>query len=214
MEFEQILLQKKVAGFNKAKSLLHSLIRQREQQLIYSNESVGIHIRNIDKQIDNNLKIKREIHEALTIGVKVTEILKKMDQLLVKATEWGRWDARMEDQDKRYGMRVDQATKLSYEAKQLLLQFEDELKDIYADQKIYLSYNLESFQHFNSFFFDNLISDWVLQRKVRNALYNVQAVKDKVIRICSSLTHELKQTSNAVEYLIDKKEKIVLELYS
>ena len=212
MEFEQQLLEKKVAGFNKAKSHLHALIRQREKELIHTNSDSRLLIQNINSEMDAKLNMKREINEALTVGLKVTEILRQMEDHLEKATDWGQWTSSYNPPGEKYIKHVDKANKLSFEAKSLLLLFEDELKDIYEDQKLYLAYNLESFKHFNSFFYDNLISDWILQKKIKNALSFIQACKDKVIRICSSLKQEFKQTSSAIEYLQNKKEQIVLDV--
>ena len=46
--------------------------------------------------------------------------------------------------------------------------------------KLYIK--LDGFGRFIHIFFDNLISDWVIQRKIKNALNNVESTFDKTRR--------------------------------
>ena len=60
-----------------------------------------------------------------------------------------------------------------------------ELNDIGV--KVDLPLKFESFNSFLDFFFDNLISDWIAQRKIKATLDNIHSVAD----ICSELNADL-----------------------
>ena len=59
-------------------------------------------------------------------------------------------------------------------------------------------------------FFDNLISDWIMQQKIKNALANVYSVRDKIDRILHSLKIDLQEITPAMQAVQKDIENIVL----
>ena len=92
----------------------------------------------------------------------------------------------------------------------LLNRFENELRDVYNPRQLNLSLNLDSFTRFIDIFFDNLISDWVVQQRIRNALSNVVSVKDKASRLIGTLEMDDKDLVVKMKQLEKEKKQLVL----
>ena len=58
---------------------------------------------------------------------------------------------------------------------------------------------------------DNLISDWIIQQKIKNALHNVDGVYDKVQRLLQSIQLKLKNLEGEQHKLNTAKDQIILQ---
>jgi len=212
LDFERKILQKKLTNYNKTKSELHNLIRQRAQSLVQEDELAKQLITDIDKEIDANIAFKRELYEAITVALKIKRALREVINNLNKVLKWGEYTLNNPDQHIRKMTYMNKAKDHAYLAKQLLQEFEDELADIYDKQNINIQTTLETFRYFIQSFFNDLILDWVVLMKIQNASHTVIQVNNKVNEIARTLQNELKTTESNLEVLIDKKEKIILEL--
>ena len=105
---------------------------------------------------------------------------------------------------------IDKAKDLSYHVKHLLVRFQKDLSHIYGPENFDIQIQLDSFSRFTDIFFDNLISDWIIQQKIQNALSNVQSVRDRVYRICQSLDAEISKSNNSIEALEEQRKELIL----
>lgn len=218
MEFEKGVLQEKLKTKNAIELELKNQIEIREHQLLNYPNSLQAILKSINRDIDAKIGLKREIYEAKIVGTKLNRVLEKMIANLEDTQGWGEWD-QWADPDKveHHGHMqmkkesIDKAQNLSYHAKQLLQEFEDELKDIYADRRIAISYLLKDFSHFNNQYANDLLSDWVIHQKVNNVLSNVKSVRDQVRRLIASIDHEMKQADQSILYLETRKKELILE---
>ncbi len=212
LEFEKGILIKKLENYPETKSELHNLIRLREKSLSIEDKLAKQLINDINTEIDTTVAYKRELHEAIIIGLKIDKIFKKIISNLDKVVQWGQYTLDSPDVHIRKMTYINKAKENSYIVKQLLEEFEDELMDIYDDKNIYIQSSVKTFRHFIDSLFDNLISDWIILFKIQNSIYTIHQIKDKVVRILKSLQHELKQVEENFEMLLDKKNKIITEL--
>jgi hypothetical protein len=100
---------------------------------------------------------------------------------------------------------------LAYQAQQHLRQFEIELADVYRQQNYTLKIELGSFNSFVHVLFDNLISDWVIQQKIQNAVSNVAAVRDRVTRLLGNLEADRRSTGDEIGRLLKERERLVMK---
>ncbi len=213
IEYEVNLLEEKLAKSPGVEEQLKMLMKQREEELM-RNPLSAAQLRGIDKEIEDRLRLKVEINEALDAGKAVLPILQNMIASLQQAKNWGNWDmyggrrGGMTDMIKHSN--IDKAKNLSYHAKQKLIRFENELRDIYHQQNFQLSLNLDSFSRFTDIFFDNIISDFIIQKQIKNALNNVLSVRDKVNRICNSLSADIPSIENEIVNLENEKQRIIV----
>lgn len=128
-----------------------------------------------------------EIMEAIEASTDVKEILLRAVNSLKSAEGWGTWDilgggilATSIKHDK-----VDEARDYVSQAQRLLNRFAKELADINISKD--MNIDISVFESFSDYFFDGLISDWVVQDKIENSLYNVQHIYQQMCRIIRKL---------------------------
>jgi len=212
LEYEKNILVEKLEKLKDIPKQAEQLIKQREHDLMKSGSPVGMRILTISKQIDESRRLKREIVEAVHAGKDAMQILAEMEGYLRNARNWGNWGT-----GQRRGMNtyvrhsnIDKARARLHKAQHLLNRFEDELRDVYNPRQLNLSLNLDSFTRFIDIFFDNLISDWIVQQRVRNALSNVQSVRDRVSRLLGTLEMDEGDLKLKVKQLEKEKKQLVM----
>ena len=129
----------------------------------------------------------KEIKEAVTAGNRVMDQIKNAESSLNSAEGWGTWDVLgggfLTDMMKH--SHIDDAREAVSKIQSLLNSFRTELADvtIHADIQI----QIEGFAKFADFFFDGLISDWIIQSRINDSLESVQRVKAEVSSVLSKL---------------------------
>lgn len=141
-----------------------------------------------DKIVSYKANIK-EIEEAISAGNKVLNSLDKVDKSLKSANNWGVWDmlgggGLITDMIK-HG-HIDDAKEMVSEVQTLLNRFRTELTDIRVTSSINIEIN--GFTKFADFFFDGLISDWVVQSKIHKSQESVNKVRREVNTVLSKLS--------------------------
>ncbi len=96
----------------------------------------------------------------------------------------------------------------AYKAKRLLQKFEIELRDISDHYGLSYREEMTSIHRFLELFVDNLIVDWVIQKRINHTLHGVESVHDRVSMILMLLENEIK----VVNLLVKKVKKEQKEL--
>ena len=109
---------------------------------------------------------------------------------------------------------IDKAKDWAYEANRQLKIFEKELLDVYRRIPEDFQLHLDSFNRFIDVFFDNLITDWIIQQKIYNALNNSLNTRDKVTRMVKLLESEKPKVDKAIADLNEAKKEYVLRASS
>ena len=214
LEFEQKVLQEKIDKINHLESEIENLIEQRKKELLKSNQVVGDKLVKLTYSIEHRRKLLIDMEEAIDAGNKALYVLSQMIQSLQQAKNWGNWDMLSNERMSGYfkHSRLDTARQLSYQAKQLLMKFEDELRDVYQDEQeqFDFSLNFDSFSSFTDIFLDNLISDWIIQQKIANSLSNVISTRDRVTRVISYLQKDIPKLEKEIEKLEGTKVDLIV----
>ncbi len=212
LEYEKKVLVEKLKKLQDIPAQAEAMIQKREKDLMRSGTPVGMRILTISQQMDSNRHLKREIKEALDAGKDVIVILEEMESYLRNARNWGNWDMMGGRGMTTYvkHSNIDRARARLHKAQHLLNRFENELRDVYNPRQLNLSLNLDSFTRFIDIFFDNLISDWVVQQRIRNALSNVVSVKDKASRLVGNLEMDEKDLVVKMKQMEKEKKQLVL----
>ena len=212
LEYEKKILVEKLAKLKDIPAQAEQLIKQRENDLMKSGTPVGSRLLTISKQIDQSRHMKREIAEALDAGKEAVIVLAEMESYLRNARNWGNWDMMGGRGMTTYvkHTNIDKARVRLHKAQHLLNRFENELRDVYNPRQLNMSLNLDSFTRFIDIFFDNLISDWIVQQRIRNALSNVVAVKDRASRLIGTLEMDASELVIKNKQLEKEKKELVL----
>ena len=129
----------------------------------------------------------REIREAIQAGERALTSLRKAEEKLTSASNWGLWDI--------FGgglisgiakhNKMNEATTYMEEAKRNLTIFQRELRDVNGTYN--LSLDIGGFLSFADFFFDGVIADYLVQTKIHDAKIQVQDAIRSVSGILAQL---------------------------
>ena len=212
LEFEKTVLEKKLGDVSLLENKVKTLKKEREKELLRSGSEIGNKLLSLHKEEDSIELMTKEFSEAINAGAKSVQIIERMIHYLEQARNWGNWDmmgkGRMASYNKHSA--IDNAREASYTAKHLLDRFQHELYDIGGPGNYNFNIELNSLQNFTDIFFDNLISDWIMQQKIKNALANVYAVRDKIVRIIQSLDSEQRKFEKQLSQINHQKEQLIL----
>ena len=212
MEFELSVLEKKLTTKEDLQKRFRNLMRMRERELMRTDPVAGRRLIQISKQIDHAHVTLDNIKEASAVGKDALKILRAMEGELANARNWGQWDTHG-DRRRAGWMKhqaIDRAKNLSYKAKHILLQFRKELADIYRDARIPIHLEMRDFNRFTDILFDNLISDWVFQQRIKKALDNVQYVKRQVSSALKKMKSDTPRIKEDISRLERDRERQIL----
>jgi hypothetical protein len=171
---------------------------------------------NADKvsELENNISLLKsnikEIGEAILAGNRVITQLNQVEKSLNSAHGWGTWDmfggGLMTDMIKH--SHIDDARADASAVQSLLNQFKTELADVHITSQIHI--DIEGFSKFADFFFDGLISDWVVQSKINDSLSSVSKVKNEVNQVLAKL-QTMKSSDNGKVTSLENELKYLIE---
>ena len=175
------------------------LLKEKQELILGKNdEKSQMLIANLDKATDLELDIK-EVKEAKNAGNNLHSALSKLIETLESAKSWGTWDvlgggiiATAAKHSK-----IDEAKEQVYNVQSLIRAFEKELSDIEMSTDIDI--NISSFDAFIDYFFDGLISDWIVQSKINDSLDRVINLDRKVEKLINLLINDIYKLENKLE---------------
>lgn len=211
LNFERETLVKKLDGKSQLDAELERLIALREQEILTLNNQSAQRLRGIDRDMDKLIRVRVEVNEAIAAGEVALNSLSQMIGYLNQARNWGNWDMTSRGPAPSFMKKssIDKARTISYNVQMELKRFGDELRDVYHREFVF-PFQLESFSGFLDMFFDNLISDWIIQSKIKNSLANCIAVRDTVLRLHGSLRAELPSLEKEKADLEQKRKKLII----
>ncbi len=181
-----------------------NLLITKEQLLLKDNSALTKELIDLSELYSEVKADQKEIKEAIAVGNKAQGALDDVRDSLQSAKNWGTWDmfgggllSTMAKHSK-----IDDAKNTTYYAQDLLRSFNRELKDVHLSTNIEI--NLSSFDKFADYFFDGLISDWIVQSKINQSLSNVQDVSYQVEQIIKNLEDRLTEVSRQIDVLNNK----------
>lgn len=137
----------------------------------------------------SNEIMRREMKEALDAGERALSSLRKAQEKLNSAGNWGLFDmlggGLFSTIMKR--SKMDDAQQLMEAAKTDLKRFQRELKDV--NIPLDLRMEVGSFLSFADFFFDGFVADYLVQSKISEAK---EQVSDTIVRV-EQILNELKR---------------------
>jgi hypothetical protein len=199
VEFEKNVLEKKVYSIDDLANELEGLKQMRSKEILSTPSELRNRLVFIHKKKDDLQKYETELQEAFSIGDQTSASLEKVHSQLKSAKDWGNRDMMSGGRNGRYvkSMKhgaIDRAMNEISRTKLLLNNFNRELADIgYSNQRLGLQ--VENIARFPGIIFDNLISDWIVQNKIKGVLSTVSNLMDDVHLIMKSIQKEIQQSS-------------------
>lgn len=151
----------------------------------------------------------QELGEAIEAGENVKETLGLAIGSLESASNWGVLDmfgGGMLSSLAKHN-RIDEATEHIHEAQTSMREFQKELLDIGEMEDIQI--DISGILKFADFFFDDIISDWMVQGKINDSLAQAQEQFEHVEKILSRLQGEAVHREEILQKTKEDRVKLV-----
>lgn len=129
----------------------------------------------------------REINEAIQAGERALTSLRKAEEKLTSAGNWGLWDilgGGLISGIAKHS-KMNEASSYMEEAKHNLSIFQKELRDVNGTYNLQL--DIGGFLSFADFFFDGIIADYLVQTKIQDAKVQVRDAIQSVSGVLAQL---------------------------
>ena len=213
LEYEVNLLDAKVGSKTILEKKLEKLKLRREEEIISKDPKLSKQLINISTKLEHHYVLSKEIDEALEVANICHNLFEQTIMQLSKVKNWGQWPANQSRNRSRYRQSVrrdaiDRARNLSYQIKHHLNILDKELGDL--GQRHGISLNPDDLSNFSAFFFNNLISDWILNQQLTQAIGAAAHTRDQIKTIVHHLDSEKKKTDTKILNLRSKREHILV----
>ena len=212
IRFELDLLSKKEQNLQNVERQVEVLMKQREEEIMTIHPQIALQLTGINQQADKLHKFLLEIEEALRAGEQALDFVRKTENYLTQARQLGQvdmWGSRNIRSGTFKHQAMDQAREMAYQSKHALIRFGNELKDVYNNLRLDIKMDIEEFGRFMDVFFDNLLSDWLVQQKIMKSLANVSATRQQVEDLMQQLNQE-KDTVKTKQKQLEVQRKDVI----
>jgi hypothetical protein len=211
LEFEKTILSKKILRKDVLTEQLNVLKEKREKEIYANNNHTTTKLKEIVLNLEKNSAKGRAVNDAISEGDKSLNQLNIVLKFLRKANDWGRWDMYTKNKSAGYmkHQAIDKAIRNLTNTQHQLNKFSRELSNL-GNQYYTFNLNISQFNKFLDFFFDNLISDWIVQKKIRTSLSNIENTYSKVQRLIIELKGKKVIIEQGRKELLNSKNKLVL----
>ncbi|SFJ51669.1 hypothetical protein SAMN02799624_04849 [Paenibacillus sp. UNC496MF] len=171
-----------------------------EREALLRTSAYAAELAEMDAQIADRSLAAKELKEALTAGRRVMTSLEDASHSLEKAEGWGNWDlwggggvisTHMKHEH------VDAAKASMNNANHLMRSFRDELADL--DRTIGVGIDISGMLKFGDYWFDGLITDWIVQKRIQEAQNQTLGALGEVRAVVNRLQSEFAAADAALQ---------------
>jgi len=198
---EKNVLSNIQSGLYGVEKKLATLLKQKDYRISQDNPELGKKISLIDQRIINHKAKVDEINEAVDAGKAAHNALKIIIDDLSHVIGWGPIDYIGKGNYSSYKKKrfIDKASHEVLEVDALLIKLEEELHDVSIHFQLDYEQDIRYYQDFLDNFLNNLITDYVIRKKIKNSLAGVEATLDRVEITLITLGNEIKKTNKFIE---------------
>ncbi len=211
IKYEKEILVDKVQHVDVLRNELRDLKVTREKEILKAPSALRNRLMTILEGRDDAIKRGTELKETIRKGKATMDSLGRVIHYFRKAQDWGQWDMsrnRGYHYSRMKHNAIDSAVNESHRSNLLLKSFTNDLHEV-GYKAGNMSIRFQSFSGFMDILFDNLISDWIVQSKIKNALSNTEAVRDRVNSIIVSIDNEVQGVEEIKEDLSAQKDRLL-----
>ena len=209
LEYEVNLLEAKMGDKSKLEQELVQLKSDRENEIIQSDPVLRQRMLALSHELESHYQHKKELEEAAEEGKICINLLNQVINQLQKVRSWGGPPSNRRGQMQRMIRRdaIDRARNLSYQVRHHLNLFRQELSHI----GLQLSGNIDErqFSDFTGFFFNNIITDWIMQQKLTQAMQSINVTRGEVSRLVNHIESQDLQMQTKINQLRQDRENIL-----
>ncbi|WP_346897369.1 hypothetical protein [Clostridium sp. UBA7503] len=195
-----------------AEAEYEAVLKKKEAFILGLNNENSKKLLEIMDKIPSIEAQKKELQEAIAAGDAARNELQFVVDSLKSADGWGTWDilggGLLATAAKH--SEIDKAKEYAQNTKIALMKFQNELADV--DLAMDIDINIGSFETFADYFFDGLISDWIVQSKISDSLKSVCNVVYNVEDIIKSLKVKLNTVENELSSIKENVKSLIEEV--
>jgi len=210
LEGEALHLQQQLSGLRDLDARYQAALAQKEAALVEAGGANAARLAQLARETAGANADIRELGEALAAAKAALEGLRGMIGSLESAAGWGTWDllggGTVTTLVKH--ARIDDARAGAHRVQQLLRRLQRELADVSA-QTPDLTVDIGALATFADFFFDGLISDWIVQSKMAKSLENARRVQEQVRTLQKRLERELAAARQKAAALEAERQQLI-----
>ncbi|MFX3636327.1 MAG: hypothetical protein ACE3L7_09775 [Candidatus Pristimantibacillus sp.] len=174
-------------GLSSVQSDYNNLMLKKEAALHNSPHAVD-ELEEMEEHISNKSLLLKEISEALSAGKGVLSSLTYASEHLDKAENWGNWDmwanGGIISTHIKHG-HIDDARTSIHNANRQLQDFNKELSDLQKSTDIHI--DISGTLKMADYWFDGLISDWLVQGRIKDGQEQVLDALHKIRMVVNTL---------------------------
>ena len=207
---EQTLLEQSYSSQFNVEYQLEKLLAQKEKLILSKEHPITASLLATNKRIINHQSKIEEIRQAITEGKHTKRVLRKMLTDLNQVEDWHTAISKKNRTAKQNALIV-KVERSSMKVNKYLQRYEEELADLSVHFRIDFRKQMDSIRNFLEAFVDSLITDWIIKRKIDNAMHLVAHIFDKISRINASLEQEITKTEGFLELEEEQKQLLLIE---
>jgi len=210
LEWDVEHLKQELAGFGDIDARLQALLEKKEALLAQGDDASARRLTEFSEQLDGVHSQLREVAEAIAAGQAARQGIGQVLADLQSAHGWGVWDLLgggiLATAVKH--SRIDDARRAVNEVQEALRRFKRELADVEQPEQFIIE-DVSGFETFADYFFDGLISDWIVQARIDRSLDNVRASAQRVDELLVQLEERKVALQERIKRLEENKRSLV-----
>jgi DNA repair exonuclease SbcCD ATPase subunit len=211
IESEMSSIELRIRSLGNLEERYAALIAEKEKLVATTDNPVLKKYIDLSERLADLQSNIEEMNEAIRAGEAVIEGLGNVIKSLNSAESWGTWDML------GGGMivtaikhsRIDDARSWISHVQYSLRHFQRELTDVNIGRKGNSGIDIGGFETFSDYFFDCLITDWVVQGTIKDSLRNAELMLDGVQNIVIGMQAALVGMRERVNAVRDEKCKLI-----
>jgi hypothetical protein len=202
-------LTQRLAEFKDLDARYESALRDKEKLLLESDRPDTRQLVALAEKVGALQSSQKELGEALFAGAAVEASLQRVIDSLKSAAGWGTWDmlggGLLSTALKH--RRIDDARMHVHEAQAGAMRFKRELADVRFDANVVI--DIGSFATFADYFFDNLITDWIVRSRIEQSRESADRAHSQVQQTLSQLEARSREVRRQIDDAIAERRNIV-----
>ncbi|MGO0062894.1 hypothetical protein ACTID9_23210 [Brevibacillus fluminis] len=190
LEDEIQALEEKLHMVHDLESEMAEKLAHKERLILALRPELGTRLRELTHRETDLQAHRKEVQEAIVAGRSAVAYLDRAIKQLESASSWGAWDmlgGGMISTAIKHN-RIDEARSAIHSAQKSLRKFQQELKDVQRESAIRI--DIGDMLTFADFFFDNIITDWIVQDRISTSLAQAREKRKEVSALIGKLNEQ------------------------
>jgi hypothetical protein len=203
-------LQSELARLGGVDARVKQLLDRKEKLLAQAGDETARRLAELSGQLGEAQSQLKEVGEAIAAGRAARQGLDQVLSDLYSAQGWGVWDLLGGDliATAVKHSRIDDARQAVYQVQDALGRFQRELADV-SQSAQFIVEDIGKFETFADYFFDGLISDWVVQTRIDRSLENARETARRLDGVLAQLDGRKKALEEQINRLQESKDALV-----